>query len=77
MRIWKYRQSCLVVEAENGARIMLDAGFHTTGSRALRDLGPIDAVLYTHEHRDLSIRYGSDPFGNSACGSTLTARSVR
>jgi L-ascorbate metabolism protein UlaG (beta-lactamase superfamily) len=52
MRISKYRQSCLVVEADNGARLLIDAGFHTTGSRGLRDLGTIDAALYTHEHPD-------------------------
>ncbi|GGI04104.1 MBL fold metallo-hydrolase [Egicoccus halophilus] len=52
MRITKYPQSCLVVEAGNGARLLLDAGFHVTRRRALDELGSIDAALYTHQHPD-------------------------
>ncbi|MFA9430214.1 MBL fold metallo-hydrolase [Egicoccus sp. AB-alg2] len=52
MRITKYRQSCLVVEADNGARLLLDAGYHVTRTRALDELGSIDAALYSHEHPD-------------------------
>jgi L-ascorbate metabolism protein UlaG (beta-lactamase superfamily) len=61
MKITKYRQSCLVVEADNGARLLIDAGFHTTGSRELRALGTIDAALYTHEHPDHFDRTWIDP----------------
>jgi L-ascorbate metabolism protein UlaG (beta-lactamase superfamily) len=52
VRITKYPQSCLVVEADNGARLLLDAGFHVTRGRGLDELGSIDAALYTHEHPD-------------------------
>jgi L-ascorbate metabolism protein UlaG (beta-lactamase superfamily) len=52
MRITKYPQSCLVVEADNGARLLVDAGFHVTRGRSLDELGSIDAALYTHEHPD-------------------------
>jgi L-ascorbate metabolism protein UlaG (beta-lactamase superfamily) len=52
VKISRYRQSCLVVEADNGARLLLDAGFHTTETRRLQELGTIDAAFYTHEHRD-------------------------
>jgi L-ascorbate metabolism protein UlaG (beta-lactamase superfamily) len=52
VRITKYPQSCLVVEADNGARLLVDAGFHITRGRGLDELGSIDAALYTHEHPD-------------------------
>ncbi len=52
MRITKYPQSCLVVEADNGARLLIDAGFHVVGRRSLDELGTIDAALYTHQHPD-------------------------
>jgi L-ascorbate metabolism protein UlaG (beta-lactamase superfamily) len=52
VKVTKYRQSCLVVEADNGARLLLDPGTHTTHDRALDELGSIDAALYTHEHPD-------------------------
>ena len=52
MKVTKYPQSCLVVEADNGARLLVDAGFHVTRGRGLDELGSIDAALYTHEHPD-------------------------
>ncbi len=52
MRVTKYPQSCLVIEAENGARLLVDAGFHVVGKRELDELGSIDAALYTHQHPD-------------------------
>jgi L-ascorbate metabolism protein UlaG (beta-lactamase superfamily) len=52
VRITKYPQSCLVVEADNGARLLVDAGFHVTRGRELDQLGSVDAALYTHEHPD-------------------------
>lgn len=52
MRITKYPQSCLVVEADNGARLLIDAGYHVTRARSLADIGTLDAVLYTHQHPD-------------------------
>jgi L-ascorbate metabolism protein UlaG (beta-lactamase superfamily) len=52
VKVTKYPQSCLVVEADNGARLLLDPGLHVVGRRQLDELGSIDAVLYTHEHPD-------------------------
>lgn len=52
MRVTKYPQSCLVIEATNGARLLIDAGFHVVAGRALDDLGTINAALYTHQHPD-------------------------
>jgi L-ascorbate metabolism protein UlaG (beta-lactamase superfamily) len=52
VRITKYPQSCLFVEAGNGARLLVDAGSHVTRGRGLDELGSIDAALYTHEHPD-------------------------
>lgn len=52
MNVTKYPQSCLVIEADNGARLLVDAGFHVVGRRSLDELGTIDAALYTHQHPD-------------------------
>jgi L-ascorbate metabolism protein UlaG (beta-lactamase superfamily) len=51
MRITKYPQSCLVVEVE-GARLAIDPGTLVTARYDVADLGPLDAVLYTHRHHD-------------------------
>lgn len=52
MEITKYAQSCLLVEADSGARLLLDPGTITTGRTDLTRIGTIDAVLITHEHPD-------------------------
>lgn len=52
MQITKFAQSCLIVEVDSGARLLIDAGFHVVGMRSLTDVGTIDAALYTHQHRD-------------------------
>jgi len=51
MRITKYPQSCLVVEVE-GARLAIDPGTLVTARHDVAELGPLDAVLYTHRHQD-------------------------
>jgi L-ascorbate metabolism protein UlaG (beta-lactamase superfamily) len=51
MRITKYPQSCLVVEVE-GARLAIDPGTLVTARYDVAELGPLDAVLYTHRHHD-------------------------
>jgi L-ascorbate metabolism protein UlaG (beta-lactamase superfamily) len=51
MRITKYPQSCLVVEVE-GARLAIDPGTLVTARYDVAELGPLDAVLYTHRHQD-------------------------
>ena len=52
MKITKFGQSCLLIEAEGeqgGVRIILDPGSFST---AQNDLENIDLVLITHDHRD-------------------------
>lgn len=51
MRLIRFPQSCLVVEV-GGARIAIDPGTFVTARFTLDDLGPLDAVLYTHRHAD-------------------------
>lgn len=51
MRLVRYPQSCLVVEVA-GARIAIDPGTFVTARFTVADLGPLDAVLYTHRHAD-------------------------
>ena len=53
MRITHFGHACVLVEIDGSAgpitRILLDPGNFSTG---LADLGPVDAVLVTHEHVD-------------------------
>jgi L-ascorbate metabolism protein UlaG (beta-lactamase superfamily) len=51
VRVIRYPQSCLVVEVA-GARLAIDPGTFVTARYTLDDLGPLDAVLYTHRHAD-------------------------
>lgn len=51
MRVVRFPQSCLVVEVD-GARVAIDPGTFVTARFGLDDLGPLDAVLYTHRHAD-------------------------
>lgn len=51
MQVTKFPQSCLVLE-KDGTRIAIDPGSDTLDRHALEDLGDIEAVLYTHRHRD-------------------------
>ena len=72
MRITKFPQSCLVVETDD-ARIAIDPGTFVTARHELTELGPLDAVLYTHRHADhLDIEVvdslregGAELFGNA------------
>jgi L-ascorbate metabolism protein UlaG (beta-lactamase superfamily) len=61
MRITHFGHACVLVEIGNTlrttTRILLDPGSFSTG---LADLGPVDAVLVTHEHVD-----HVDPIGES------------
>jgi L-ascorbate metabolism protein UlaG (beta-lactamase superfamily) len=52
VKVTAYGQSCLLVETDGGARLLLDPGTITTARLELRSLGTIDAVLVTHEHAD-------------------------
>jgi L-ascorbate metabolism protein UlaG (beta-lactamase superfamily) len=52
MRITHHGQSCLLVETDGDARLLIDPGTVTTGRVDLADLGAIDAVLLTHQHPD-------------------------
>jgi L-ascorbate metabolism protein UlaG (beta-lactamase superfamily) len=51
MRVTKYPQSCLLLE-KDGKRIVIDPGSFFAAEYSLQDLGPLEAVLYTHRHGD-------------------------
>jgi L-ascorbate metabolism protein UlaG (beta-lactamase superfamily) len=51
MQLTKYRQSCLVFE-KGSSRICIDPGGITLAAYDIDELGPLDAVLYTHRHPD-------------------------
>ena len=51
MRLTKYGQSCVVVEAGD-ARIAIDPGSFALDAHDADDFGRLDAVLYTHRHGD-------------------------
>lgn len=48
MKITKFGHSCLLVE-ENGMRLLMDPG---SWSVLPENLGPLDAIIITHEHQD-------------------------
>jgi L-ascorbate metabolism protein UlaG (beta-lactamase superfamily) len=51
MKVTKYPQSCLLLE-KDGKRIVIDPGNFFAERYSLNDLGSLDAVLYTHRHKD-------------------------
>lgn len=53
MKITKYNHSCLLVE-EAGKRLLIDPGAWSFGDGMyqVEDVGPVDVILLTHEHRD-------------------------
>lgn len=52
MKVTKHPQSCLVIEARNDARLLIDPGLFAAEVLSVDDLGPIDGVLVTHRHPD-------------------------
>ncbi|WP_165492101.1 MBL fold metallo-hydrolase [Egibacter rhizosphaerae] len=52
MRITKYPQSCLVIEKDDGGRLLLDPGLPAVRAYDVDAFGSVDAVLYTHRHPD-------------------------
>jgi L-ascorbate metabolism protein UlaG (beta-lactamase superfamily) len=52
MRLTKYPQSCILLEKDDGGRILVDPGIPALSAYAVDDFGPVDAVLYTHRHPD-------------------------
>lgn len=52
MRLTKYPQSCLLIEDADRGRVVVDLGTFATEAYDLGDLGPLDAVVYTHQHPD-------------------------
>lgn len=52
MRVTKFVQSCVVVEKDDGGRILVDPGAPALAERSVDQFGPIDVVLYTHQHYD-------------------------
>lgn len=51
IRLTKYPQSCLVLERD-GRRLAIDPGNVALDAYAFSDLGPLEAVLFTHRHPD-------------------------
>ena len=51
MKITKYPQSCLLIEA-NDKRLLIDPGSLVSQHIQPADLLPIDAIMITHEHPD-------------------------
>jgi L-ascorbate metabolism protein UlaG (beta-lactamase superfamily) len=51
MKITKYPQSCLIVE-KDGKRLLIDPGVFVANAFSADQLGPVDAILITHEHPD-------------------------
>ncbi len=51
MKVTKYPQSCLLLE-KDGQRIVIDPGNFFAAKYGVKDLGQVDAVLYTHQHQD-------------------------
>ncbi len=51
MKVTKYPQSCLLIE-KDGKRIVIDPGSFFAAKYKVSELGPVEAVLYTHEHSD-------------------------
>lgn len=51
MKVTKYPQSCLLIE-KKGHRIVIDPGSFFIEKYSIDELGQVDAVLYTHQHRD-------------------------
>jgi L-ascorbate metabolism protein UlaG (beta-lactamase superfamily) len=52
MKVTKYPQSCLVLEKDDGGRVLIDPGNFAIDAHDVDDFGPLDAVLYTHRHPD-------------------------
>lgn len=51
LRVTKYPQSCMVLERD-GRRLAIDPGNVAMDAYAFEDLGPLEAVLFTHRHAD-------------------------
>jgi L-ascorbate metabolism protein UlaG (beta-lactamase superfamily) len=51
MKVTKYPQSCLLIE-KDGHSIAIDPGSYFTQKYGRQELGPVEAVLYTHQHGD-------------------------
>ncbi len=52
MRLIKYPQSCLLVEHEDGGRLLIDPGNVAMDAVSFAAFGLVDAVLFTHRHAD-------------------------
>lgn len=52
MRLTKYPQSCVIVEHDDGGRVLIDPGNVAMDVFDFGDFGTVDAVLFTHRHAD-------------------------
>jgi L-ascorbate metabolism protein UlaG (beta-lactamase superfamily) len=52
VRLTKFPQSCVVVEHDDGGRLLIDPGSVAMDAHGFDDFGTVDAVLFTHVHAD-------------------------
>jgi L-ascorbate metabolism protein UlaG (beta-lactamase superfamily) len=52
MRLTKYPQSCVLIEHDDGGRLLIDPGNVAMDAHTFDDFGAVDAVLFTHVHPD-------------------------
>ena len=51
MKITRYPQSCLVVQHDS-TKLVIDPGINFLESHTFAEIADVDAVLYTHQHKD-------------------------
>lgn len=52
MRLTKHPQSCLLIEHDDGGRLLIDPGYVAMDVMSFDDFGAVDHVLFTHRHPD-------------------------
>jgi L-ascorbate metabolism protein UlaG (beta-lactamase superfamily) len=52
VRLTKYPQSCILIEHDDGGRLLIDPGNVAMDAMAFDAFGAVDAVLFTHRHAD-------------------------
>lgn len=84
MKITRYPQSCLLLEHE-GRRLVIDPGMPFMQAHQPDELGPVEAVLITHEHFDhmdneavdFLLEKGATVVANASAAKVLGEREVR
>jgi L-ascorbate metabolism protein UlaG (beta-lactamase superfamily) len=52
VRLTKYPQSCMLIEHDDGGRLLIDPGNVAMDAMPFDAFGAVDAVLFTHRHAD-------------------------